>query len=175
MVDDALSLSNRGTLAAADGLAVVGVFSMPVMIPTDGYRVVYRRKIRYSDTDLQGVVFNGNYFTYFDDALTDYFEQLGLPEPVFAEHGHDITVAHAEADFRSAGLPGETLTVAVRVDRIGNTSLAVGLRVEDEATGRLVAAGQEVYVVVDRTTQKPVPVPSYLIAALDDVPAPPPG
>lgn len=134
------------------------------------FPVTYKRKIRYSDTDLQGVVFNGNYFTYFDDALADFFDVLGLPESVMAERGHDVTVARAEADFKSAGMPGETMVVGARVERIGNTSITFGLSIWDEDSERVVAEGREVYVILDRGTGRPVSVPDYLRTALEALP-----
>ena len=42
------------------------------------FPVTYVRRVRFSDSDAQGIVFNGNYLTYFDDTITDYFDALGL-------------------------------------------------------------------------------------------------
>ena len=53
--------------------------------------VEYRRKVRYSDTDAQGIVFNGNYFTYMDDAFTDYLEAMGLGGGGLVDRGFDIS------------------------------------------------------------------------------------
>ena len=134
----------------------------------DGYPVTYERRVRYSDTDLQGIVFNANYFRYFDDAITDYFGVLGLPHGVMIERGHDVVVAHAEADFKSGGTLGEDLIVGVRVSSFGNTSFAIDLRVE-EAGGRLVATGQQIYVIVDPTSFRPVEVPDYFKDAVAEL------
>jgi acyl-CoA thioester hydrolase len=130
------------------------------------YPVVYVRKVRFSDTDTQGHVFNPNYFVYFDDAITDYLEALGLPYAEITRRGHDLVVARAECDFRSSGAFGETLVVGVRVSRVGNTSLTFGLRATEEKTGRVVAEGVEVYVVLDRESHVPTPVPTYLREAV---------
>lgn len=120
----------------------------------------YARKVRYSDTDEQGHVFNGNYFVYFDDAITDYMEALlgraGSPE------GCDIFLAHAECDFRSSARLGETLHTTARIERVGSTSLTFALTTLEAATGRVVAQGKEIYVVVDLETHRPMPVPEGL-------------
>jgi len=128
--------------------------------------VVYTRKVRFSDADPQGHVFNANYFVYFDDAITDYLEAIGFPDAAVTAGGHALVLARAECDFRSPGGFGETLGVGVRVTRVGNASIAFGLRVEEEATGRLVAEGVEVYVVLDRESRRPVPVPAHLREAI---------
>lgn len=130
--------------------------------------VTYTRKVRYSDSDAQGHVFNVNYFTYFDDAITDYMDAAVGASHV--EDGYDIFLAHAECDFKSPALLRETLETSVRVEKIGNTSLVFALEIKEVASGRLVVTGKEIYVTVDRTTHKPLPVPQKLrdaCAALD--------
>ena len=127
--------------------------------------VRYTRKVRYSDTDALGHVFNGNYFVYFDDVITDYLD-LVMGGPI-SEQDYRFVLARAECDFRSSGEFGETLVTAVRADKVGNTSVTFALEVTDEASGRLVAQGKEIYVVVDAKTMRPVPVPGELREAIE--------
>ena len=134
--------------------------------------ITYVRKVRFSDTDLQGVVFNGNYFTYFDDVLTDYFEALGLGWATFTDMGFDLVVAHVDIDFRSSAKLGENLVTGTRVQRIGTTSVTFALETREEQTGRLVVEGSEVYVIVDPATFRPVPVPEVLIEAVQSLQGP---
>lgn len=126
--------------------------------------VRYTRKVRYSDTDSLGYVFNGNYFVYFDDGITDYLgEVLGAP---VADLDYFLVLARAECDFRSPGELGQTLVTAVRAEQVGNTSLTFALEVTEAVSGRLVARGREIVVVVDAKTRRPVPVPEDLRAAI---------
>lgn len=131
--------------------------------------VRYTRKVRFSDTDCQAHVFNANYFVYFDDAITDYLDALGLPYAEMVRRGHDMVLARAECDFRSSGGLGETLATEVGVERVGNTSIVFALEVKDAATGRLVAQGREVYVVLDAASKESVSVPAYLREAIADL------
>lgn len=125
--------------------------------------VTYTRKVRYSDSDAQGHVFNVNYFTYFDDAITDWMDAAVGKSHI--EDGYEIFLAHAECDFKSPAHLGDTLVTTARVEKIGNTSLVFALETREEADGRLVVSGKEIYVTVDRTTHKPIPVPEKLRAA----------
>lgn len=134
--------------------------------------VTYVRKVRFSDTDLQGVVFNGNYLTYFDDVLTDYFEAIGLGWATFTDLGFDLVVAHVDIDFRSSARLGEQLVTGARVQRIGTTSLTFSLETREEEKGRLVVEGSEVYVIVDPVTFHPAPVPEVLIEAVERLQGP---
>ncbi|MGH7897755.1 MAG: acyl-CoA thioesterase, partial [Candidatus Binatia bacterium] len=100
--------------------------------------VTYRRKIRYSDTDAQGIVFNGNYAIYIDDTLTDYLDAVGLPSEVFLRSGHDMVLARSEIDFRSAARLGETLVTGAHVTRVGKSSVTFALQSWEEGSGRVV-------------------------------------
>ncbi|WP_025323904.1 acyl-CoA thioesterase [Deferrisoma camini] len=126
----------------------------------------HRQKIRFRDTDCQGHVFNANYFAYFDDAVTDFLEVRGVPYPLVTERGHDMVLVRAECDFRSSAVLGEELEIRVRVERFGRTSMTFVLEATEVGSGRTVAEGREVYVVLDRTTGRSCPVPEYLKDAL---------
>jgi acyl-CoA thioester hydrolase len=129
--------------------------------------VTYRRKVRYSDTDAQGVVFNGNYAVYFDDTITDFFDEIGLPASELAATGHEIVLARCEIDFRSSAKIGEVLVTGARVRRIGRTSVTFELETREESSGRTVAEATQVQVVVDSGTLTPVPVPGFLVEAVE--------
>ncbi|HSJ36314.1 MAG TPA: thioesterase family protein [Acidimicrobiia bacterium] len=124
--------------------------------------VTYVRKVRYSDTDAQGIVFNGNYATYFDDTLTDLFDEIGYP---WGEV--EVVLGRMEIDYRSPARLGDTLVTGARVEKIGNTSMTIRLLTWEEGSGRPVAEGKQIQVVVSGEDFRPVPVPADLVAAIE--------
>lgn len=129
--------------------------------------VTYERKIRYSDCDPQGIVFNGNYFTYMDDAVTDYFDAFGEAWEELHKAGYDIVLGHVEVDFRSSARLGETLVTGVQVVQVGNTSITYQLKSWDKVSGRTVIEATKVQVMVDAATLQKRPVPSALVDAIE--------
>jgi acyl-CoA thioester hydrolase len=127
--------------------------------------VTYKRKVRYSDTDAQGHVFNVSYFTYFDDAITDFME-IAMEGQNHGEAGYEIVLARAECDFISSGQLGEVLVTNVTVEKIGNKSITFALEVIDEISGRTVAKGREIYVCVTLDLSTPIAVPVDLREAI---------
>jgi YbgC/YbaW family acyl-CoA thioester hydrolase len=124
------------------------------------------QKIRYSDCDPQGIVFNGNYARYWDDALTDWFDEAGFGGEELGGIGADVVTARVEMDFRTSAGLGDTLETGISVERIGNTSMTVGFitkRLSDEA---VVAEGREILVFVDPETFRPTSVPQQVRAEL---------
>ncbi len=136
------------------------------------FPVTYRRKVRFSDSDAQGIVFNGNYLTYFDDTITDYFDALGIPWDEFTGRGFEMVLARVEIDFRSSARIGETLLTGARVVRIGTTSVVFELRTWELESGRTVVEGREVQVVVDAERFEKTPVPAFFVEAVERLQGP---
>ncbi|GIU92832.1 MAG: hypothetical protein KatS3mg011_1738 [Acidimicrobiia bacterium] len=131
--------------------------------------VTYRRRVRFSDTDAQGIVFNANYLVYFDDTITDYFDALGLGWEEFERRGYDMVLAHAELDFKSPARLGETLLTGARVGRVGKTSVRFQLATWEEESGRPVVEGEEVHVFLDRSSFTKTPVPEFFLEAVESL------
>ncbi|MGB8360959.1 MAG: thioesterase family protein [Acidimicrobiia bacterium] len=127
------------------------------------------QKIRYSDCDPQGIVFNGNYARYWDDAVTDWFEDAGYGGEGLGGSGVDVVAARIEMDFKAAARLGDVLETSIVVEHLGNTSMTLGFttrRLSDEA---VVAVGREVIVVVDETEFRPTAIPDDVRATLESL------
>ncbi len=131
------------------------------------FPVTYVRKVRFSDSDAQGIVFNGNYLTYFDDTITDYLEATGIGWDGMTEQGIDMVLGRAEVDFRAAGQIGDVLITGAKVVEIGRTSVVFEMRTWDQATSRTIAEGRLIQVMIDHRTHRPTPVPEWFIEAVE--------
>ena len=124
------------------------------------------QKIRYSDCDPQGIVFNGNYPRYWDDALTDWYQDSGFGGVELGGSGVDILTARIEIDFKAAATLGDTLETSIAVEKWGNTSMTIEIESKRLSDGTVCASGREVIVYVDPETYRPVPVPEFIKEAL---------
>lgn len=124
--------------------------------------VVYDRKIRFSDSDAQGIVHNAAYLVYWDDAFTDYMEAIGCSWKRMTAAGDDVVLARTEIDYRSSAAIGDTARTRVNVTRIGNSSITFRCQTVDAATGRTLVEGSQIQVIVDHRTFQPKPVPDYI-------------
>jgi YbgC/YbaW family acyl-CoA thioester hydrolase len=124
------------------------------------------QKIRYSDCDPQGIVFNGNYARYWDDAATDWFEELGFGGEQLGGIGADVVTARFEIDFRASARLGDVLETTVEVEKLGNTSMTLRLTTRRLSDGAVVVEGRQVQVFVDVENFRPVPIPEVIRQAL---------
>ena len=117
------------------------------------------QKIRYSDCDPQGIVFNANFARYWDDAVTDWFEELGFGGTELGGIGVDVVTARLEIDFKAAAKLGDTLVTETAVERIGDTSMTVLVTTSRQSDSQIVAEGKAIYVFVDPAEFRPITVP----------------
>ncbi len=125
------------------------------------------QKIRYSDCDPQGIVFNGNFPRYWDDAATDWLEDLGLGGPELGGNGIEVVTARLEIDFKSPATLGDVLETSIEVARFGTASMDVAVETVDQASRKLIVAGKLVWVFVDPEHFRPVPVPEDIRNVLE--------
>ena len=60
----------------------------------------HRLRVRWSECDLQGVVFYPNYLAYFDHALTELWREAVGPYSQINDLGIDLLVAEAQIRYR---------------------------------------------------------------------------
>ncbi|TPG33648.1 acyl-CoA thioesterase [Mycolicibacterium hodleri] len=127
---------------------------------------------RYAEVDQQGVVFNGHYLTWFDEASTAFLDHLGVPLTDFTDWGLDVQVVHAEIDFLAPVRWRDGVRVETRCASIGTTSFALQFDVQRrDADGADVIAvsGRNVYVVVSTDDWAKREIPARLRTALTSV------
>ncbi len=125
------------------------------------FRFLDRLRVRWSEVDLQQIVFNGHYLMYFDTAVAGYWRALALPyhETMAALQG-DLYVRKATLEYEASARYDEQLAVGIRCARIGTSSMVFEAAVF-RGEQRLVH-GELVYVFADPATQTSRPVPPLL-------------
>lgn len=124
----------------------------------------HRLRVRYSECDQQGVVFNGNYLFYYDVAVTELMRERFGPYRQVLEHGFDIVVAEARLRFVAAARFDDELDIAMPIHHLGTTSMII--QPVFTVDGRLIADGEMRHVWVDPATLKKKPMSQELRDAL---------
>ena len=126
----------------------------------------HRLRVRYSDCDPQGVVFNANYLTYFDIAITELWrEALGPYEQVMREHGVDMVVAEATVRYLAPIRFDAEVDLVPEVSHLGKTSIVTAIRIENGA--ETAAEGEVRHVFVSPDMSEKAPIPDGIRAALE--------
>lgn len=125
------------------------------------FRFLDRLRVRWSEVDMQKIVFNGHYLMYFDTAVAGYWRALAMPyEATMQQLQGDLYVRKATLEYLGSARYDDVCEVGMRCERVGNSSLsftAALFRGED-----LLVHGELVYVFADPATQTSRPVPLAL-------------
>lgn len=127
-------------------------------------------RVRYMEVDAQGVVFNGWYLTYFDEAFTAFLTDRGLGHRKLLEAGFDTQLVHSEIDWKAPLRWQDDVLVAVSLVRLGRTSFTLDFEARRNGGGSACSA-RIVYVVVATDGSGKREIPPMLADALG-TPAP---
>ncbi|HMN56408.1 MAG TPA: YbgC/FadM family acyl-CoA thioesterase [Ottowia sp.] len=129
------------------------------------FRFFEHLRVRWSEVDMQAIVFNAHYLTYFDTAVTGYWRALALPyaQAMAALQG-DLYLRKAGVEFHASARMHDSLDIGLRCARVGTSSMSMaGAIFRGE---QLLITGELVYVFADPATQTARPVPPALRALL---------
>lgn len=117
----------------------------------------HRLRVRWSEVDMQAIVFNGNYLNYFDVAFTEYWRAIGLPNVIAqAAEGKELFARKSTVEYMAPARFDDELDVGVRCASIGRSSLQFVLEIY-LGENHLIS-GELVYVYADTEKRKAVAV-----------------
>jgi acyl-CoA thioester hydrolase len=115
-------------------------------------------RVRWAEVDMQGIVFNGHYLTYFDVAFTEYWRAAGLPGVLQqAEDGREMFARKATVEYHGPARFDDVLDIGVRCSAFGRSSIRFLLEIY-RGENHLIS-GELVYVYADATARKGIPLP----------------
>lgn len=119
--------------------------------------------VRFGDCDPAGIVFYPRYFEMFNRLVEDWCAAgLGVSfREMHLERGIGLPTVHIETDFVAASELGEMLQAELLVQKLGNTSITLAIRLrgpqgEDRVRAKLVLA------MMDLKKRCALPIPEEL-------------
>jgi acyl-CoA thioester hydrolase len=130
------------------------------------FRLRERLRVRWAETDAQGIVFNGHYLTFFDVAITEYWRAIGLPYPEALQGtGVDLFAVKSTVEYFAPARYDDVIEVGCRASDLGRSSIAFELAIWRD--GEAITRGQLVYVCADAAARKSVAIPDKYRRAIE--------
>lgn len=101
----------------------------------------YGHKVQYYETDQMGVVHHSNYIRWFEEARTDFMEQMGMGYDEMENRGIISPVLSVEADYLRMVHFGESVTIDTKVREYNGIKLTVEYEIVDNTTGMVHCRG----------------------------------
>ena len=122
---------------------------------------------RWMDNDVYGHVNNVQYYSYFDTAVNQFLIERG----VLDIHNGEVVgfVVDSGCSYFSPVAFPDTVHVGIRVAKLGNSSVRyeIGIYRNDEQMP--AAVGHFVHVYVERSGNRPVPIPAPVRSVLETI------
>ena len=116
----------------------------------DDFRFHTILRVRWSECDVQGIVFNAAYQDYLEVAQVEYFRNLGIMlYDSSSRKLFDTALVKITMEFVQPVSIDEVLEVYCRTDSIGNTSMVAKYELYRDGTDELVHRAEVVQVDYD--------------------------
>jgi len=132
-------------------------------------RFTTRVRVRYAETDAAGVVYYGNYLTYFEVVRVELLRALGRPITAIEAEGVLLPVVEARLKYLRPARLDDLLEVSVSVDSVGPASFAFDYEVTRD--GLLLVSGWTRLAVCERDSGQAMPMPGWLRDLFKRIPA----
>tara|TARA_A100001015_G_C14935138_1_gene690114 strand:- start:1029 stop:1442 length:414 start_codon:yes stop_codon:yes gene_type:complete len=125
----------------------------------------HKMTVKMYDTDCAGILYFGNQFRFFEDALESMMDFEGASfKELIATTPYIFVVVHTEADYYKPLYMGDKITVEVSVGKIGTTSFQMNYKIFKGE--QLTGSGNTVHACLNRKTQRTEPLPTSAMSIL---------
>jgi acyl-CoA thioester hydrolase len=125
-----------------------------------GFRFSTDVRVRFAETDAQGIAHNSNYLIWFELARVAYLEEYTGGYPALREQGIESLVLECNVRYRKPAQFDDRLVIHARVAELRGARFRFDYEVKRD--GELLADGWTSHACVDATTFRPTRIPQAL-------------
>jgi acyl-CoA thioester hydrolase len=130
----------------------------------DGFSFSTEVKVRFAETDAQGIVHNSNYFIWFEIARVEYLERFAGGYQKLRDLGVEALVLETHVRYLQPARFDDRLVVHARCLDVRGARFRYEYSIE--RNGEVLADGWTAHATVDSATMRPTRVPEWLTEAI---------
>ena len=138
----------------------------------EGFNFAAEIRVRFAETDAQGVAHNSNYLVWFEVARVEFLERYAGGYQRLRDEGIESLVLESHAHFKQPAFFDERLLIHARCHAVRGARFRFDYVVERD--GVVLADGWTLHATVDATTLRPTRLPAWLLEAVASAEAPVP-
>ena len=132
----------------------------------EGFSHATAIRVRFAETDAQGVAHNSNYFVWFEVARVEFLERFAGGYQRLRDEGIESLVLESHARFLLPALFDDRLLVHTRC--LDERGARFRFEYAVERDGTVIATGWTAHGTVDSATLRPTRTPEWLRAAISE-------
>ena len=123
-------------------------------------------RVRYKDTDRMGVVYYGNYLTFFEIGRAELMRQLGFPYSALEADGYNLVVIEAAAKYHANVGYDSLITIKTAIAELTRVKVRFEYEIISEDDSLLVNGHTEHACV--NSDKKPARIPSDIKKIMEE-------
>ncbi|MBF8983343.1 acyl-CoA thioesterase [Lutibacter sp. B2] len=112
-------------------------------------------RVRYEETDQMGVVYYGNYYTWFEVGRTEFFRSLGYTYAQLEEEGIILPVIESQCSYKDSAKYDDELSIRTTIKNLKGVRLEFQYEVIRKKDETILATGSTTHAFVNKNL-KPV-------------------
>jgi acyl-CoA thioester hydrolase len=129
-----------------------------------GFPFTTEVRVRFAETDAQGIAHNAAYLVWFEVARVEFLERFAGGYPALRERGVEALVTEAHVRYGAPARFDERLSLRARCVDVRGARFRFEYLIERDGTR--VADGWTAHACVDGATFRPTRVPAWLAEAI---------
>lgn len=122
-------------------------------------------RVRYGETDQMGVVYHGNYATYFEVARTEWLRNVGVTYKNLEDNGIMLPVISLAFNFLKSAKYDDMLSISVFLKKRPLVKIEFDYEIYNQNKEK-ISTGNSVLAFLDMKTNKPIKCPNYILEKL---------
>ena len=123
-------------------------------------------RVRYGETDQMGVVYHGNYASYFEIARTEWLRNLGVTYKELENKGIMLPVISLFLNFIKSAKYDDVLTIIVILKKKPLVKIEFDYEIYNQKKEK-ISTGNSILAFMDMKTNKPLRCPDYILEKLN--------
>ena len=123
-------------------------------------------RVRYGETDQMGVVYHGNYATFFEIARTEWLRNLGVTYKDLENNGIMLPVISLSFNFLKSAKYDDLLSIYVILKKSPQVKIEFDYKIYNQNNEK-ISTGNSVLAFMNMKTNKPIKCPDYILNKLD--------
>ncbi|HWB23413.1 MAG TPA: thioesterase family protein [Gaiellaceae bacterium] len=130
----------------------------------DGFNFETEIRVRFAETDAQGVVHNSNYLVWFEVARVAYLERFAGGYQHLRDQGVEALVLESHVRYLEPAVFDDRLLLHARCSEVKGARFKYEYVLERDGT--TIADGWTAHATVDAKTLRPTRIPGWLAVAI---------
>lgn len=123
-------------------------------------KVTTKIRIRFNETDPLGIVWHGNYITYFEDGREDFGNKHGISYLDVRANGYSTPIVESSSKHKLPLGYGDTATIETTFEDCPAAKMIFSYKIFNQQ-GKLVCTGKTVQVFLDKNNELSLNIPEF--------------